>query len=328
MNQKSQRNKHKILIEKLRKLSFQPDNKSDKQIIYQWKPNGIVKFTDPDVPEHYLECACTHPTCKTLYTIQNIHNGNELDVGTRCIKKFNEINPDWKGNEKIKTIKKEKKEKIIKEQLKKHDIQLSKEYYIKYEESVVKCKIKPRLRTLHSQLEISFNAFGSRQSVGKMTVDVNDFKNRLVTEEEFNVYNTLKNDVLAKMYIEIGNCIQEKQIKDFYCNKNGIWIVLFDDKTTKTTKEIISMRKEEILEKINILIKETKENHWFPYCSYLYDIKHFLEENNLSSITEIVNENSKNMIFNCATSRFKLSLKQCKWIRMTLKKIKNYIINK
>ena len=48
MNQnKPQSNKHKILIEKLRNLSFQSDNKSDKQIIKEWEPNGIIIEADP-----------------------------------------------------------------------------------------------------------------------------------------------------------------------------------------------------------------------------------------------------------------------------------------
>tara|TARA_B100000902_G_C27313089_1_gene919607 strand:- start:2834 stop:3829 length:996 start_codon:yes stop_codon:yes gene_type:complete len=330
MNQnKPQSNKHKILIEKLRNLSFQSDNKSDKQIIKEWEPNGIIIEADPDNPNHFLECACTHPTCKTLNIIKNIHNGHTLDVGSRCIKKFEEINPDWEGGEQIKNIRKEKKEEKIKELLKKHDIELSKEYYITYQRSVVKCKIKPKLKTLQSQLQISFNAFGSRQSVGKMTLDIKEFKDKIVTEEKFNEYNTLKDDISDKMDIQIGGKIQGKKIKDVYCDEDGHWIVLFTDKTTKTETGIFFMKKKEILKKIEILTQEIRDNGRVLHFSYLHDIDYFLQRYNLSSILELKGEKSSKFFNQLKGWNKSWIFKplQKNWINDILERIRKYIKN-
>ncbi len=332
MNQKKpETNKHKILIKKLRNLSFQTDNKSDKEIIKQWEPTGTTIDANPYDPHDHLECACTHPTCKILYTIYNKHNGNKLDVGSRCIKNFEEINPDWEGGEQIKIIKKEKKEKKIKEQLKKHDIELTKEYYIKYQNSVLKCEIKPKLKILNSHLEISFNAFGSRQSVGKMTVDVKKFKDMLATEEEFNEYNTLKNDISDKMDIQIGGKIQGKKIKDVYCDQNGDWIVLFTDKTTKTERGIFFMKKKEILEKIHILTLEIRDKYRISHFSYLHDIDYFLQRYNLSSISELKGERSRkffNHLKSKSWNKYWIFTKyQYQFIIGILYGIRNYISN-
>ena len=109
-------NNYIILMKKLRSNSLEPDKKSDKQIIQDWDLTGFIQEANHYDKDDYLTCACSHPHCKTLFTIQNSDTREKLEVGTRCIKRFEVF------DEELKKISDKRKKQFKKEQLEKHNI--------------------------------------------------------------------------------------------------------------------------------------------------------------------------------------------------------------
>ena len=322
-SQKKAENNYTILMKKLRLNSLEPDKKSDKQIIQDWDLTGFIQEANRYVKDDYLTCACSHPHCKTLFTIKNIDTQEKLEVGTRCVKRFEIF------DEELKKINSKTKKQFKKEQLEKHNIIEDAEYYINFEKSVLKVKI----RVNGNPLKIKISAFGNRQKVGKISIDIEKFKNILSTEEEYDNYNTLRRMELDRFGVLIGETLQGKKIKDLYRNENNTWIFLFNDKSTKTSAEIMSAKKEEILQKLSMMIHEAKQvrnkmsfgKRHIPKFSYIYDIIYFLRKFHGCDIASITNKVSYEVLME--SDHFRRSIKQFNRIIRTLIKVKNYIID-
>ena len=327
---------YNTLIKNIRLMSSQPDKLINvKDIIKEWSFTGQIR--EETSKNAYLTCLCSYSFCKTLYEIKNIHNGNETEVGSKCIekfiKKFDDDDP-WKGKEQIKKIVNERnkyKNKIFKEhQLKKYNIE-EKEYYIKWENSVFKVKVKA---IGNKCIKISYSLFGNNK-IGKHSIPIENFKQYICTVEEYNDYMTLKEEKLNSLDLYIGDNVQGRKIKDIYCNKNNIWVILFTDKTSNLWEEFKSnyliSKKEMVLSKLNILLLDVnqyirnvdEEKIKFEKFSYVVCIEEYLERYHKKNIASITNPLSSKMLFNA--KKWRQSKKQFIWIEKTLKKLKSYI---
>lgn len=322
-SQKKAESNHTILMKKLRLKSLNADKKSDKQIIQNWCVTYPTQEADPFDKNDYLTCACSYAFCKRLRTIQNTQTEETLQVGTRCVQKFE------KFREELKKIIKERKKQFKKEQMEKHNIKENVEYYINFKKSVLKVKI----RVNGEPLKIKISAFGIRQQVGKITIDMENFKNILSTEEEYHNYNILKQKELDRLDVHLESTYQGKQIKELYRDENNKWIFLFTDKSTKTSAEIMTMKKEQILQKLSTMIYEAKQiknemsfgKRYIPKFSYIYGVTYYLQKFHGCDIASITNKVSEQVLME--SDYYRRSIKQFNWIIRTLTKVKHYIID-